>query len=53
MRLLLALFVQPIASPAHVTAEAVHDQFLNERIEYYEELEDAIANATMADRSVH
>lgn len=30
-------------------AEAVRDQFLNERIEYYKELEDAIANAAAAD----
>ncbi|KAL3145195.1 Translin-associated factor X-interacting protein 1 [Trebouxia sp. C0010 RCD-2024] len=30
-------------------AEAVRDQFLNERIEYYKELEDAIANAAAAE----
>ena len=30
-------------------AEAVRDQFLNERIEYYKELEDAIANAAATD----
>ncbi|DBB03290.1 TPA: Translin-associated factor X-interacting protein 1 [Trebouxia sp. C0006] len=30
-------------------AEAVRDQFLNERIEYYKELETAIANAAAAD----
>ena len=30
-------------------AEAVRDQFLNERIEYYKDLENAIANAAAAD----
>lgn len=30
-------------------AEAVRDQFLNERIEYYKELEDAIAGSAAAD----
>lgn len=30
-------------------AEAVRDQFLNERIEYYKDLETAIANAAAAD----
>lgn len=30
-------------------AEAVRDQFLNERIEYYKDLETAIANAGAAD----
>lgn len=53
MRLQLALFVQPVAGPACGSAgkfaEAVRDHFLNERIEYYKELEDAIANAAAAD----
>lgn len=35
--------------PAGEFAEAVRDQFLNERIEYYKELEDAIANAAAAE----
>lgn len=30
-------------------AEAVRDQFLNERIEYYKDLETAIADAALAD----
>lgn len=32
-------------------AESVRDQFLNERIEYYKDLEEAIADAAAADGS--
>ena len=35
--------------PAGEFAEAVRDQFLNERIEYYKDLETAIFNAAAAD----
>ena len=34
-------------------AEAVRDQFLNERIEYYKELEDAIAKCCSSRRHGH
>lgn len=35
--------------PAGEFAEAVRDQFLHERIEYYKDLESAIANAAALD----
>ena len=47
--LVLSARMDPSWPSAGEFAEAVRDQFLNERIEYYKELEDAIANAAAAD----